>query len=406
MRSSGGGGRRFTIDEVRQARCLPVIEDKAMAAELENAQDAQLDKAAQGAADKAKLEKAASEIDFKDPSLTLSYGSKSMDAIAKFADSILSRVKVKDSGEIGGELSTLLGKVRGVNVGAIAEKPSGLASIPVIGKLFDRTEAVMSKFSTVSEEIGKIKEKLEDSQLSLLKDIEVLEQLYARNGEFYQDLTAYIEAGKAELERARSEDLKALEEKAQKTGDSFDAQAVRDFAETLNRFERRLHDLSLSRTIAIQTAPQIRLIQNNDRVLAEKIQTSILTTIPVWKNQLVLALSLKGQQAAAQLQKDVADTTDALLKKNAQMLHDSTVATARESERALVDVETLREVQGKLISSIEETLAIAAEGHEKRVKAEAEIAAMEGDLKARLTDLAVKSRDQAISQAEGKDSAK
>lgn len=373
-----------------------------MAAELENAQGAQLDKAAQGAADKAKLEKAASEIDFKDPSLTLSYGSKSMDAIAKFADTILSRVKVKDSGEIGGELSALLGKVRGVNVGAIAEKPSGLAAIPVIGKLFDRTQAVMSKFSTVSEEIGRIKEKLEDSQLSLLKDIEVLEQLYARNGEFYQDLTAYIEAGRAELERARGEDLKALEEKARKTGDSFDAQAVRDFAETLNRFERRLHDLSLSRTIAIQTAPQIRLIQNNDRVLAEKIQTSILTTIPVWKNQLVLALSLKGQQSAAQLQKDVADTTDALLRKNAQMLHDSTVATARESERALVDVETLREVQGKLISSIEETLAIAAEGHEKRVKAEAELAAMEGDLKSRLTDLASRGREQAISQAEGK----
>lgn len=377
-----------------------------MAAELENAQGAQLEKAAQGAADKAKLEKAASEIDFKDPSLTLSYGSKSMDAIAKFSDSILSRVKVRDSGEIGGELSMLLGKVRGVNVGAIAEKPSGLASIPIIGKLFDRTQAVMSKFSTVSEEIGKIKEKLEDSQLSLLKDVEVLEQLYAKNGEFYQDLTAYIEAGRAELERARAEDLKALEEKAKNTGDSFDAQAVRDFAETLNRFERRLHDLALSRTIAIQTAPQIRLIQNNDRVLAEKIQTSILTTIPVWKNQLVLALSLKGQQAAAQLQKDVSDTTDALLRKNAQMLHDSTVETARESERALVDVETLREVQGKLISSIEETLAIAAEGHEKRVKAEAEIAAMESDLKSRLTDLASRSREQAISQAEGKDSAK
>ena len=377
-----------------------------MAAELENAQGAQLEKAAQGAADKAKLEKAASEIDFKDPSLTLSYGSKPMDAIAKFSDSILSRVKVRDSGEIGGELSMLLGKVRGVNVGALAEKPSGLASIPIIGKLFDRTQAVMSKFSTVSEEIGKIKEKLEDSQLSLLKDVEVLEQLYAKNGEFYQDLTAYIEAGRAELERARAEDLKALEEKAKNTGDSFDAQAVRDFAETLNRFERRLHDLALSRTIAIQTAPQIRLIQNNDRVLAEKIQTSILTTIPVWKNQLVLALSLKGQQAAAQLQKDVADTTDALLRKNAQMLHDSTVETARESERALVDVETLREVQGKLISSIEETLAIAAEGHEKRVKAEAEIAAMESDLKSRLTDLASRSREQAISQAEGKDSAK
>ncbi len=378
-------------------------------AELDPAQGGQLEKAgqqgAEEAADKAKLEKAASEINFKDPSLTLSYGSKSMDAIAKFADSILSRVKVRDSGEVGGELSTLLGKVRGVNVSAIAEKPSALASLPLIGRLFDRTQAVMSRFSTVSEEIGKIKEKLEDSQLSLLKDIEVLEQLYARNGEFYQDLTAYIQAGKAELERARNEDLKNLEEKAKQTGDSFDAQAVRDFAETLNRFERRLHDLALSRTIAIQTAPQIRLIQNNDRVLADKIQTSILTTIPVWKNQLVLALSLKGQTAAAQLQKDVADTTNALLKKNAEMLHDSTVATARESERALVDVETLREVQGKLISSIEETLAIAAEGHEKRVKAEAEIAAMESDLKSRLTDLAVRSREQAISQAEGRNGA-
>lgn len=354
-----------------------------------------------GLVNEEKIRRAASEINFKDPSLTLNYGAKSMDAIAKFADTILSKVKIKDSGEIGDELSNLLGKVRGVNVSAIGQAPSGLASIPLIGKLFDHSAAVLSKFNTVSQEIEKIKEKLQDAQLALLQDIEILEKLYDNNQGFYQDLSAYLEAGNRELERARKDDLKALEDKAKASGDSFDAQNVRDFAESLNRFERRLHDLALSRTIAIQTAPQIRLIQSNDRVLAEKIQTSILTTIPVWKNQLVLALSIRGQRDAVKLQQDVSDTTNALLKKNAQMLHDTSVATAREAERPLVDVETLREVQGKLIGAIEETLVIANEGHEKRVRAQEEIKSMESELKSRLTDLAVKSRRDAITRAEG-----
>ncbi len=354
-----------------------------------------------GLVNEEKIRRAASEINFKDPSLTLNYGAKSMDAIAKFADTILSKVKIKDSGEIGAELSNLLGKVRGVNVSAIGQAPSGLASIPLIGKLFDHSAAVLSKFNTVSQEIEKIKEKLQDAQLALLQDIEILEKLYDNNQGFYQDLSAYLEAGNRELERARKDDLKALEDKAKASGDSFDAQNVRDFAESLNRFERRLHDLALSRTIAIQTAPQIRLIQSNDRVLAEKIQTSILTTIPVWKNQLVLALSIRGQRDAVKLQQDVSDTTNALLKKNAQMLHDTSVATAREAERPLVDVETLREVQGKLIGAIEETLVIANEGHEKRVRAQEEIKSMESELKSRLTDLAVKSRRDAITRAEG-----
>ena len=354
-----------------------------------------------GLVNEEKIRRAASEINFKDPSLTLNYGAKSMDAIAKFADTILSKVKIKDSGEIGDELSNLLGKVRGVNVSAIGQAPSGLASIPLIGKLFDHSAAVLSKFNTVSQEIEKIKEKLQDAQLALLQDIEILEKLYDNNQGFYQDLSAYLEAGNRELERARKDDLKALEDKAKASGDSFDAQNVRDFAESLNRFERRLHDLALSRTIAIQTAPQIRLIQSNDRVLAEKIQTSILTTIPVWKNQLVLAPSIRGQRDAVKLQKDVSDTTNALLKKNAQMLHDTSVATAREAERPLVDVETLREVQGKLIGAIEETLVIANEGHEKRVRAQEEIKSMESELKSRLTDLAVKSRRDAITRAEG-----
>ena len=354
-----------------------------------------------GLVNEEKIRRAASEINFKDPSLTLNYGAKSMDAIAKFADTILSKVKIKDSEEIGDELSNLLGKVRGVNVSAIGQAPSGLASIPLIGKLFDHSAAVLSKFNTVSQEIEKIKEKLQDAQLALLQDIEILEKLYDNNQGFYQDLSAYLEAGNRELERARKDDLKALEDKAKASGDSFDAQNVRDFAESLNRFERRLHDLALSRTIAIQTAPQIRLIQSNDRVLAEKIQTSILTTIPVWKNQLVLALSIRGQRDAVKLQQDVSDTTNALLKKNAQMLHDTSVATAREAERPLVDVETLREVQGKLLGAIEETLVIANEGHEKRVRAQEEIKSMESELKSRLTDLAVKSRRDAITRAEG-----
>ncbi len=349
-----------------------------------------------------KVKAAAAEIDFSNPALTVEYGTKTMGEIAKFADSVLSNVKVKDSGEVGQSLTDLMAKVKGINVdGIISGKKGFLESLPLIGGLFDSVKSAVEQFDTVSEQIDKIAQKLDDSQLNLLKDIEILEQLYAHNSEFYSDLSAYIKAGEQRLEEARKVDLPELEEKAKQSQDNMDAQKVKDLADAMNRFERRLHDLKLSRTITLQTAPQIRMIQNNDRSLAEKIQTSVLATIPIWKNQMVLALSLHGQSEAAKLQKEVADTTNDMLKKNADLLHSATVDTAREVERGIVDVETLRDVQGKLISTIEETMAIADEARVKRQQTEKELENMEADLRAQLTNLSARKTASAINAARG-----
>lgn len=336
-----------------------------------------------------KVQAAASEIDFNDPSLTLSYGSKTMNEIAKFADSLLGNVRVKDSGPVGESLSELMLKVKDVDISQIAKKEKNFwESLPLIGGFFDSMQRTVAQFDSVLSQVDGISEKLEDAMLSLLKDIEILEQLYIHNKNFYEDLSAYIQAGEERLEQARREELPKLEEEANKNADSLAAQNLRDFAERLNRFERRLHDLKLSRTITLQTAPQIRMIQNNDQTLAEKIQTSILATIPIWKNQMVLALSIHSQHKAASLQKDVADTTNALLNKNAEMLQASTVAAAREVERSIVDVETLRNVHQKLIATIEDTMKIAREGRERRRATEAELAMMENEMRHHLTDLA------------------
>ena len=342
-----------------------------------------------------KIQAAAAEIDFNDPSLTLSYGSKTMNEIAKFADSLLGNVRIKDSGPVGESLAELMLKVKDVDLTQIAKpEKSFWESLPLVGGLFDSMQRTVAQFDTVLAQVEGISEKLEDAMLSLLKDIEVLDQLYAHNKNFYEDLSAYIQAGEARLEQARREELPRLEEEAKNSPDSLAAQNLRDYAERLNRFERRLHDLKLSRTITLQTAPQIRMIQNNDQTLAEKIQTSILATIPIWKNQMVLALSIHSQHKAAGLQKDVADTTNALLSKNAEMLQASTVAAAREVERSIVDVETLRGVHQKLVATIEETMNIAREGRERRRAPEAELALMENEMRLRLTSLAdQKSRD-------------
>ncbi|MCR5085385.1 MAG: toxic anion resistance protein [Succinivibrionaceae bacterium] len=352
------------------------------------------------------LERALAEIDFADPNLTVTYGTKTMGRIAAFSDSILSNVKVKDSGVVGEHLSSLMEKVQGIDIETIA-KPgkSFLASLPIIGSLFDKVRSTVAQFDDVSSQIDGIAKKLEDAQMGLLKDIGVLEELFKQNQGFYEDLSAHIKAGEQRLEQERATTLKRLEEEAKQGEDSFAAQKLRDFADSLNRFERRLHDLKLSRTITMQTAPQIRMIQSNDRTLAEKIQTSILATIPIWKNQMVLALSINSQRNAAQLQKEVADTTNKMLSKNAEMLQSSTVETAREVERSVVDIETLRDVQGKLLSTIEETINIAHEGREKRRAADEEMKKMEQELKERLVNLAARRREDAIEGAKGPDAA-
>lgn len=349
-----------------------------------------------------KVEAASKEINFDDPTLTISYGAKTMADIAKFADSLLGNVRAKDAGPVGEGLTELMLKVKDIDVDQISKGKKGfLESLPVIGGLFNSVQKTVAHFNTLLDQVGAISDKLEDAMTGLLKDIEILNQLYDHNKNFYEDLTAYIKAGETRLERARTEELPALEAKAAAQNDSLSAQSVRDFAERLNRFERRLHDLKLSRTITLQTAPQIRMIQSNDQTLAEKIQTSILATIPIWKNQMVLALSLNGQMNAAKIQKEVSDATNALLRKNAEMLQTSTVATAREVERSIVDIETLRDVHQKLLATIEETMNIAQEGRERRRETEKELTAMEEDLKVRLSSLSAQKSQQSLDFAHG-----
>lgn len=341
-------------------------------------------------------------IDFADPALTVGYGAASMQGIATFADQILQQVRLKDAGNVGTQLTELLGRLQSVDTRRLNATPAGgWRRLPWVGRLFDRARATVAQFDNVASEVAKISARLEDAQLGLLRNIEILEQLYATNSKFYRELSADIAAGEARLTEARASELPALEAAAAASQDNLDAQKVRDLAESLNRFERRLHDLKLSRTVTLQTAPQIRMIQNNDRILAEKIQTSILATIPVWKNQLVLAMSIRDQQHAAALQQAVSDTTNELLNQNAQMLQDATLAAARESERGMVDTATLQEVQRRLLATIEETLAIASDGRAKRRAAAQELADMERQLRERLVDLADRARTTEVTAARG-----
>ena len=344
------------------------------------------------------IKELAQSINFEDPALSVSYGADSMTEIADFADSLLSNVRAKDAGPIGDSLTNLMVQVKSFDIDQMGKKTL-MERMPVIGSFFDSAKRQMAQFKTVTEQISVITDTLDTAMVGLLKDVHVLEQLYEYNKKFHYDLSLYIAAGKERLEHARTVELPALQAEADASDDSMIAQKVKDFADRINRFERRLHDLLLSRTITLQTAPQIRLIQSNNQTLAEKIQTSILSTIPIWKNQLVLGLSLQGQQNAARLQKDVADTTNALLRKNAEMLEGAAIATATEVERSVIDIETIRDVQSRLISTIEETLRITQEGRTRRAEIESELALMESDLKTRLGSLAAQKQAAIIGSA-------
>ena len=344
----------------------------------------------------------ASSINLNDPNLTVTYGTKTMSDISKFADDLLGCVRAKDAGPVGETLTELLLRVKGLNLTELGEDKRGfLEKLPIVGSLFNSMERSVTKFNTLAGQVETTAGKLDQAMVGLLRDNEILEQLYEHNKNFHNELSVYIAAGKQRLEQARAVDLPKLKEEADASSNSMAAQNMRDFAESINRFDRRLHDLQLSRTITLQTAPQIRLIQNNNQTLAEKIQTSILATIPIWKSQMVLALSLHGQRNAAKLQKDVADATNDLLRKNADMLQSATLETAREVERSVVDMETLREVHGKLLSTIEETLRISQEGKEKRQSVERELEDMEQSLRTRLTSLATAKANQVLEHAKG-----
>lgn len=328
------------------------------------------------------------QIDMQNPSLSISYGAATMSAISQFADGLLEQVRAKNAGVVGEQLTDLMLKVKGIDIDALNQKPSFLSRLPLIGSLFNKVERSIAEYKTLSEQVDVVSSKLDEAMVGLLRDIETLEQLYIRNREFYQDISLHIAAGKEKLKEVEATELPRLKAEADASGDVMEAQRVKDMVSRIQRFERRLHDLELSRTIAYQTAPQIRLIQSNNQTLAEKIQSSILSTIPIWKSQMVLALSLNSQRNAAKLQKNVADTTNELLRKNAEMLEVSSIETAREVERSIVDIETLRDVQGRLIHTIEETANIAKEARTRRVSVEKELVTMEKDLRDRLASIA------------------
>jgi uncharacterized protein YaaN involved in tellurite resistance len=336
--------------------------------------------------EQARVDAIKQSIDVADTQMVLQYGLTAQNKISAFADSLLTDIRTRDTGEAGVALTQLLSKVRELDIDSLA-KGAPAPRIPLIGKLLDGFKRFESRYEKLSASIERLTTGLERARMGLLKDLTVLDKMFELNLDYLRQLDLFIAAGEQTLEEINTDRLPVLEAQARTSQDPMVAQQVADFRQAVLRFERRLHDLKLTRTISIQTAPQIRLIQSNDQGLVEKIQTSVTNTIPLWKNQIVIALSLYRQQQALALQKAVTDTSNEILARNAEMLRVGSANVAREVERGLVDIETLRKVNDDLIATLEETVRIQEEGHARRVQAEVEIVRLESDLKRKLTEL-------------------
>ncbi|PKL41099.1 MAG: toxic anion resistance protein [Spirochaetae bacterium HGW-Spirochaetae-1] len=327
----------------------------------------------------------ANQIDINDSQGIIQYGVGAQSNISGFADTILQQIRAKDAGHAGEVLTDLMVTVRELKVDKLGPSGSFLSKVPILGNLIDEVKKFVAQYNKISVEIERITDELTKARMQLLKDITLLDNLYEKNHDYLKQLDLFILAGEMKLQEINEKILPEVRKKAEESKDALDAQKVQDMVQMINRFEKKLHDLKLSRMVSLQTLPQIRLIQNNDQLLVEKIQSSILNTIPLWKNQIIIAISLFRQQKALKLQKEVSETTNELLKKNAEMLKEGTLETARESEKGIVEIETLKKVHGDLISTIEETLKIQEEGKTKRKEAEVELIRLEDDLKAKLS---------------------
>ena len=328
--------------------------------------------------ERAKVDKIKDAIDLQDSQTALTFGAPAQKEIADFSDSILQKVRTKDSGPVGDLLSSLVTNVREYNE---SQNPSVLSKIPFFGGLVDKARETKAGYDKLSTQVDKIQAGLEDARLQMMKDVAVFDALYEKNLSYFKDLQLYIQAGEEKLEEMKTQTLPKLHAQAQASQDPMAVQVVADFEAGVDRFEKKVHDLKLSRTIAIQTAPQIRLIQNNDKALIDRVQTAIYSTIPLWKNQLVIALGLQSQRRVLDMQRAVSDTTNELLKRNAEMLKANTLETAAENERGIVDIDTVKKVNEDLIATIEETVKIQRDGRAKRAAAEQELAQIEGKLK-------------------------
>ena len=323
----------------------------------------------------------AKKIDITDTNLVLNYGVAAQKSVATFSENALSSVRNKDLGEVGETLSNLVVEVKGFG----QEEKKGFAGL--FHKQKDKLELMRAQYGKAETSVNRIVSELEKHQVTLMKDIAMLDQMYELNLKYYKELTMYIIAGKKRLAEVRSGELEELRKKAEASGLAEDAQAYNDYAQKCERFEKKLHDLELTRMVSLQMGPQTRLLQNNDTLMVEKIQSSLVNTIPLWKSQMVLALGMEHSRQATAAQSAVTQTTNELLKKNADMLKMGTIATAKEAERSIVDIETLQHTNEQLVSTLDEVVNIQREGAQKRKEAEVELGRIEGELKQKLMEL-------------------
>ena len=333
-------------------------------------------------AERKMVDEFAQKIDVTDSSVVLQYGAAAQKNIASFSENALNSVRTKDLGEVGEALSSLVVELKGFGQ---EEDEGGIFGF--FKKKRDKLEAMKASYAKAEVNVDKIVRALENHQVVLMKDIAMLDQMYELNTKYYKELTMYIIAGKKRLEYLRTHDLEDLKQKAAKSGSQEDAQAYNDFANLCSRFEKKIHDLELTRMISIQMGPQTRLIQNNDALMLEKIQSSLVNTIPLWKSQMVLSLGLEHSRQATAAQSAVTNMTNELLKKNADMLKMGTIETAKEAERSVVDIQTLQHTNQQLISTLDEVMKIQQDGAQKRKEAELELGRIEGELKQKLLEL-------------------
>ena len=322
------------------------------------------------------------KIDIGDSQMVLQYGAAAQKSVASFSESALNAVRTKDLGEVGDTLSNLVVELKGFGE---EEEKGGIFGF--FKKTSNKLEVMKAQYGKAEANVEKIARSLEQHQVTLMKDIAMFDQMYELNLKYYKELTMYIIAGKKRLAEVQATELEELRKKAEASGAAEDAQAYNDLAQMCNRFEKKLHDLELTRMVSIQMGPQTRMLQNNDTLMVEKIQSSLVNTIPLWKSQMVLALGLENSRKATAAQTAVTNATNELLKRNADMLKMGTIATAKEAERSIIDIETLQHTNQQLISTLDEVIQIQKDGAQKRKEAEVELGRIEGELKQKLMEL-------------------
>ncbi len=364
------------------AAAAAAVADVASVVAKETVEEAVIEEAALTPEEQKMVEEFSKKIDIENTNQVLQYGANTQKKMADFSDAALENVRSQDLGEVGTLLADVVGELKDFDA---LEEEKGIFGF--FKKQANKLENLKNRYAKAEVNIDKITEALQEHQIRLMKDTAMLDKMYDQNLAYYKELTMYVLAGKARLKEVREGQLKELEEKAARTGQAEDAQAAKDLGDKCNRFEKKLHDLELTKMIAMQTAPQIRLIQSNDTNMVEKIQTTIVNTIPLWKSQMVLALGIAHSTEAAQAQAKVTNLTNELLQKNAEALHQASVETAKESERGVVDIETLKKTNADLIQTLDDVLKIQQEGKAKRRAAEQEMARMEQDLKKKLLEI-------------------